>query len=147
MFDNKNTPARDPKQQNKTNILTNNLAQHSFDNIAKISSYGRFALKIGTGLKFPAKSSPLELHSSHGDSFRDQTRFRKTMLFLAAFERTQRNTKQQHTTNNKKTQHQQAKKQQQQQQQHNKQTHIKNKTSFCTIQRPSARKKYSCTHR
>ena len=53
-------------------------------NTSKVASYGRFDLKIGTGLKFPAKSTPLELHSSHGDPFRDQKRFQKMTLFLAA---------------------------------------------------------------
>ena len=56
-------------------LMTN--AQTSCKHIAKVGSYGRFDLKIGIGLKFPAKSTPLELHSSHGDPFRDQKRFQK----------------------------------------------------------------------
>ena len=78
------TPARDPKQQKKTKRMTNNLSPNSFKNIAKVGSYGRFDIKIGIGLKFPAKFTPLELHSSHCDPFRDQKRFQKTTLFLAA---------------------------------------------------------------
>ena len=60
------------------------MAQTNFQNIAKVGSYGRFDLKIGIGLNFPAKFTPLELDCSHGDPFRDQKRFQKTMLFLAA---------------------------------------------------------------
>ena len=53
------------------------LAQKSFKNMPKVASYGRFDLKIGTGLKFPANSTPVQPHSSHSDPFRDQKRFRK----------------------------------------------------------------------
>ena len=51
--------------------------QRKFKSIAKVGSYGRFDLKIGIGLEFPAKSTSVELHSSHGDPFRGQKRFRE----------------------------------------------------------------------
>ena len=51
------------------------LKQSTVENNAKVASYGRFDLIFGTGLKFPAKPTPVELHSSHGDPFRDQKSF------------------------------------------------------------------------
>ena len=66
---------RDPNQQKNAKNRKN--IQKSVKNTSKVASYGRFDLKMGTGLKFPAKPTPLELHSSHGDPFRDQTRFQK----------------------------------------------------------------------
>ena len=44
-------------------------------NCPKVAIYARFELKMGLGLKFPEKLTPVQLHSSHGDPFRDQKSF------------------------------------------------------------------------
>ena len=71
-----------PHKKNKKS--DQNFDQTNVKNCPKVAIYARFVLKMGLGLKFPEKLGAVQLHSSHGDPFRDQTRFRKTMRFLAA---------------------------------------------------------------
>ena len=61
-------PAR-PQTAKNTTKITKKYPKKLHENASKVGSYSRFDLKVGTGLKFPAKPTPVELHSSHSSTY------------------------------------------------------------------------------
>ena len=67
-----------PHPTKNKNVDQNYDQKNVKKNSPKVAIYARFVLKMGLGLKFPEKLAPLQIHSSHGDPFRNQKRFLKS---------------------------------------------------------------------